>query len=90
VPWAYKWQRVTRALSRALAELSRKLTWKETAEHFGVNWKTVAAAVERAVEWGLKHRPWKPLHVIGTDDVSGRKGHRYLTPVYDLIRRRLV
>src|SRR5688500_14899145 len=31
VPWADKWQRVTRALSRALAELSRKLTWKETA-----------------------------------------------------------
>jgi transposase len=90
VPWAHKWQRVTRALSRSLAELSRKLTWKETAEHFGVNWKTVAAAVERAVDWGLKHRPWKPLHVIGIDEVSRRKGHRYLTLVYDLIRRRLV
>jgi hypothetical protein len=38
----------------------------------------------------LKHRPWKPLHVIGIDEVSRRKGHRYLTLVYDLIRRRLV
>jgi transposase len=81
---------VTRALSRALAELSRKLTWKETAAHFGVNWKTVAVAVKRAVEWGLKHRSWKPLHVIGIDEVSRRKGQRYLTLVYDLIRRRLV
>jgi len=90
VPWAHRWQRVTRALSLALAELSRKLTWKETAAHFGVNWKTVAAAVKRAVEWGLKHRPWKPLHVIGIDEVSRRKGQRYLTLVYDLARRRLV
>jgi len=90
LPWAHKWQRVTRALSRALAELSRKLTWKETAAHFGVNWKTVAVAVKRAVEWGLKHRPWKPLHVIGIDEVSRRKGQRYLTLVYDLDRRRLV
>ena len=90
VPWADKWQRVTRALSRALAELSRKLTWKETAAYFGVDWKTVATAVKRAVEWGLKHRPWKPLHVIGIDEVSRRKGHKYLTLVYDLIRRRLV
>lgn len=63
VPWAHRWQRVTRALSLALAELSRKLTWKETATHFGVNWKTVATAVKRAVEWGLAHRVWKPLHV---------------------------
>jgi len=90
VPWAYRWQRVTRALSLALAELSRKLTWKETAIHFGVNWKTVATAVKRAVKWGLEHRVWKPLHVIGLDEVSRRKGHRYLTLVYDLLRRRLV
>jgi transposase len=90
VPWADRWQRVTRALSLALAELSRKLTWKETATHFGVNWKTVAVAVKRAVEWGLDHRVWRPLHVIGFDEVSRRKGHRYLTLVYDLLRRRLV
>jgi transposase len=90
LPWAYRWQRVTRALSLALAELSRKLTWKETAIYFGVDWKTVATAVKRAVEWGLKHRPWKPLHVIGIDEVSRRKGQRYLTLVYDLLRRRLV
>jgi transposase len=90
IPWAHKWQRVTRGLSLVLAELSRKLSWRETAVHFGVDWKTVAAAVKRAVVWGLKHRVWKPLHVIGIDEVSRRKGHRYLTLVYDLVRRQLV
>lgn len=55
-----------------------------------MNWKTVAAAVKRAVTWGLEHRPWKPLRVIGIDEVSRSKGQRYLTLVYDLERNRLV
>jgi transposase len=90
IPWADRWQRITKGLSRALAELSRKLSWKETAGHFGVDWKTVASAVQRSVGWGLKHRPWRPLHWIGIDEVSRSKGQRYLTLVYDLERGRLV
>jgi transposase len=74
----------------ALARLSRELSWKKTAIHYGVNWKTVAAAVKIAVDRGLKLRPWKPLRAIGIDEVSRSKGHRYLTLVYDLERSRLV
>jgi len=74
----------------ALAQLSRELSWKKTALHYGVDWKTVAAAVKSAVERGLKQRPWKPLRVIGIDEVSRSKGQRYLTLVYDLERNRLV
>jgi len=90
VPWASRWQRVTDALLEAVARLSRMLSWKETAGHFKLDWKTVAAAVKRAVAWGLTHRPWKPLRVIGIDEVSRSKGQRYLTLVYDLERNRLV
>jgi len=90
VPWAPRWQRITKALAGAIARLSRQLTWAETAAHYGVDWKTVAAAVKRAVRWGLQHRRWSPLHFIGIDEVSRRKGHHYLTLVYDLGRRRLV
>jgi transposase len=46
--------------------------------------------VEGAVLWGLQHRRWAPLHVIGIDEVSRRKGQRYLTIVYDLGRGRVV
>jgi transposase len=90
VPWADKWQRVTHALARAVAGLARELTWRAVAHHFHVNWKTVAAVVEGAVLWGLAHRRWEPLHVIGIDEVSRRKGQQYLTIVYDLDRRRVV
>ena len=86
VPWADKWQRVTHALARAVARLARELTWRAVAQHFRLNWKTIAAVVEGAVLWGLAHRRWEPLHVIGIDEVGRRKGQQYLTIVYDLAR----
>src|ERR1017187_7956639 len=38
----------------------------------------------------LKHRTRPPVHVIGIDEVSRRKGQVYLTVVYDLERRVLL
>lgn len=90
IPWAEKWQRVTHALARAVATLARKLDWASVAAHFRLNWKTVASVVEAAVLWGLAHRRWVPLHQVGIDEVSRRKGQQYLTLVYDLERRRVV
>jgi len=66
------------------------LSWKQTAGHYRVDWKTVAAAAKAAVSQGLLRRKWKPLRVIGIDEVSRSKGQRFLTLVYDLERRRLV
>jgi transposase len=90
VPWAAKWQRVTHALAAGVAALARELHWAAVAAHFQLNWKTVASVVEGAVLWGLAHRPWTPLHILGIDEVSRRKGQQYLTIVYDLERRRVV
>jgi transposase len=90
VPWADKWQRVTHGLARAVATLARVLDWTSVATHFRLNWKTVAATVEGAVLWGLAHRRWYPLHVLGVDEVSRRKGQQYLTIAYDLGRGRVV
>lgn len=90
VPWADKWQRVTHALVRAVATLARVVDWTSVATHFRLNWKTVAATVEAAVLWGLAHRRWAPLHVLGLDEVSRRKGQQYLTIAYDLGRGRVV
>src|SRR4029453_1668867 len=78
IPWADQWQRVTHALARAVAAL------------FRLNWKTVEAVVEGAVLWGLAHRRWRPRHVIGIDEVSRRKGHQYLTVIYDLDRGQVI
>jgi transposase len=89
-PWAEPWARVTTALFNAVARLARELSWQGTARQYGLNWKSVATIVKRAVEYGLRHRARPPVHVIGIDEVSRRKGQVYLTVVYDLERRVLL
>jgi transposase len=89
-PWAEPWARVTAALSHAVAKLARELSWQGMARQYGLNWKSVAAIVKRAVRYGLKNLSRPPVHVIGIDEVSRRKGHVYLTVVYDLERRVLL
>ena len=89
-PWAEPWARVTRALANAAASLTRELSWQGTARHFALNWKTVAGIVQRAVRYGLRQRKRPPVHRIGIDEVSRRKGQVYLTVVYDLERRVLL
>ena len=89
-PWAEAWARVTTALSNAVAVLARELSWQGTAREYRLNWKSVATIVKRAVQYGLKHRVRPPVHAIGIDEVSRRKGQVYLTVVYDLERRVLL
>jgi transposase len=81
---------VTTALFNAVARLATELSWQGTARQYGLNWKSVATIVKRAVEYGLRHRARPPVHVIGIDEVSRRKGQVYLTVVYDLERRVLL
>jgi len=89
-PWAEPWARVTAALANAVAVLARELSWQGTAREYGLNWKSVATIVKRGVRYGLEHRARPPVHVIGIDEVSRRKGQVYLTVVYDLERRVLL
>ena len=89
-PWAEPWARVTTALANAVATLARELSWQGTARQYQLNWKSVATIVKRAVEYGLRHRARPPVHAIGMDEVSRRKGQVYLTVVYDLERRVLL
>ena len=90
VPWADRWSRVTKSLARAVAELARRTDLSTVAHHYRINWKTVAHIIHRVVAWGLAGRRRKPLRSLGIDEVSRKKGHRYLTLVYDLQRGELV
>jgi len=90
VPWAEPWARVTTALANAVSVLARELSWRGTARQYGLNWKSVATIVKRAVQYGRRHRKRPPVHTIGIDEVSRRKGQVYLTVVYDLERRVLL
>ena len=47
-------------------------------------------AVEEAVAYGLAHRDLDHVTHIGIDEISRKRGHVYVTNVYDLERKRLV
>lgn len=90
LPWAEPRARVTRRLAHQVALWTRRLSWKDAADLFQINWKTVVAIVKRTVAWGLEHRKLRPVHVMGLDEVSRKKGHKYLTLFWDLKRKVLL
>lgn len=90
MPWVSGKQRMTRALMVTLAIWTRILPWKQVATLFRCAWGTVATAVEEAVTYGLTHRDLGELTHIGIDEISRKRGHVYVTNVYDLESKRLV
>ena len=90
LPWVSGKQQMTHALMVTLATWARALPWQQVARLFRCSWGTVATAVEEAVAYGLAHRDLDPLTQIGIDEISRKRGHVYVTNVYDLQRKRLV
>jgi len=84
LPWVSGKRRFTHALMVSLATWARVLTWKQVAVLFRCSWGTVAAAVDEAVGHGLAHRDLSGVTHIGIDEISRKRGHVYVTNVYDL------
>ena len=92
VPWAEGKHRLTTSYIWWLARWARKLSWSDVAETFHTSWSTVSRAVQAAVEWGRAHVDLQGISAIGIDEIAWKKGHHYLTLVYqiDEARRRLL
>ena len=84
VPWASGKSPTTHAFAWFLASSAKSLSWKEVGRRFGTSWDVVFRAVEHAVHWGLKHRSLEGIRSIGVDELAWKKGHKYLTLVYQL------
>ena len=84
VPWARGKRELTDAYQQFLAHWAKKLSWKEVAVSFRTSWDKVFRAVEYIVEWGLQHRDLSGVTAIGVDEIAWRKGHKYLTMVYQI------
>jgi transposase len=84
VPWADGKSQMTTSYRWFLASWSKLLTWQQVATAFHTSWQSVYRAVEMAVSWGLAHRNLDGIEAIGVDEVQWRKGHRYLTLVYQI------
>lgn len=84
MPWAMGKSALTVQMTWFLASWAKALSWTETAKRFGTSWDTVLTAVRHAVEWGKQHRSLEGITAIGVDELSWRKGQKYLTLVYQL------
>ena len=91
VPWARHGSRFTRSFEDQVAWLAVNTSKTAVAELMRVAWRTVGGIVERvAGEAGRKVDLLDGLRRIGIDEISHRKGQRYLTVVVDHHTGRLV
>jgi transposase len=91
VPWARHGARHTRVFEDTVAWMATR-TSKSTLEVLlRIAWRTVGAIVTRVVAEGVAARdPLQGLRRIGIDEISYKKGHRYITIVVDHDTGRLV
>jgi len=90
IPWSQGKCRLSVGLIWLLAAWTKLLAWDVVARLFNVHWNTVAAAVRQAVAYGLANRDMGRALYIGVDELSRRRGHVYVTNVYDLDAKRLL
>jgi transposase len=84
VPWSDGKHHTTLTYRWFLAEWGRRLSWAETAAAFHTSWQTVFRSVRYAVMWGIAHNSWENVTAIGIDEIAWKKGHKYLTLVYQI------
>jgi transposase len=84
VPWVEGKNTLTLTYMQFLANWAKRLSWQETARCFNTSWEKVFHSVEWAVQWGLAHRDLLNIWSIGVDEVLWRRGHKYLTVIYQI------
>ena len=91
VPWARHGTGHTRDFDDQVAWLVTHSPKSTVAALMRVAWRTVGSIIERVVtDARAAHDPFDGLARIGVDEISYKKGHRYLTIVVDHDSGRLV
>ena len=84
VPWASGKNQQTHSYRLFLATWAKRMSWQEVATVFGTSWDSVFRAVRWVVKWGIAHQDLTNIVSIGIDEIQYRRGHKYLTLVYQL------
>ena len=91
VPWARHRSRYLRAFEDQVAWLATQCSQQACSELMRLDWQTVGRIITRVVdEASRSHDRLDGLHRIGIDEISWRRGQRYLTLVVDHVSGRLV
>ena len=90
IPFVRPYARATKRFEEAVAWLCQHLPLSVVALYFSLNWKTVKNIDKAYLEYRFEAPSLDNITVIGIDEVSYRKGHKYLTCVFDLNNPRLI
>jgi transposase len=90
VPWARPGAAHTRDFEDVVAWLAQQMAKTPVAALLHVAWDTVGRIVERVVAERLDEERLADLVMIGVDEISYRRGQRYLTTVADHRSGRIV
>jgi transposase len=83
VAWARPGARFTRDFEDVVCWLAQQAAFSVISRLLRVTWRSVAAIVRRVVASELARRSLRELYAIGVDEISYRRGQRYLTLVAD-------
>ncbi len=83
VSWAEHDVRFTRDFEDLVAWVAREMNKTAVKDLLHIAWATVGNIIERVVARKLDRARLERLYKIGIDEVSYRKGHKYLTVVAD-------
>jgi transposase len=81
VPWAEHESRFTRDFEDLVAWVAREMNRTAVKDLLHIAWATVGNIIERVVARRLDRTRLERLFRIGIDEVSYRKGHKYLTVI---------
>ena len=83
--------RFTKSFEQEVAWLAQRTDVSAVANYFRVTWRSVRRIIQRVVaEQRDERRELDGLRVIGMDEISYRKRHKYLTVVIDHLSGRVV
>jgi transposase len=83
VAWARPGSRFSRDFEDVVCWLARQAAFSVISRLLRVTWRSVAAIVGRVVADEIARRRLAELFLIGVDEISYRRGQRYLTLVAD-------
>ena len=83
VPFARPGARVTRDVENLIVWCAASMDWTAASVLCRVSWRTVARVVERVVPTKVDLARLDDLVRVGVDEISWKRGHKYLTLVID-------
>jgi transposase len=90
IPWAVAKARITLRLECQILRMCKAMTQKEAAAQLGLPTSTLAGLLHAAIKRHRAGHKIRGIKELGIDEISYKKGQKYLTVVYDLARRHVV